>query len=41
MPWVVMFLSSDEELSALKGIEGESTEDKPSQQVNMPIRALY
>lgn len=30
----------DEELTTLKGIEGESSEDKPLQQVNMALMEL-
>lgn len=31
---------ADEELSTLKGIEGETSEDKPPQQVNMAMRLM-
>lgn len=33
-------LCADEELSTLKGIEGETSEDKPPQQVNIPMHLM-
>lgn len=37
---VFFFFCADEELSSLKGIEGETAEDKPPQQVVLPIYLL-
>ena len=33
----VFSLCADEELTTLKGIEGETSEDKPTQQVNISM----